>query len=220
MTRSLSICLLLASLLLLPLGCSSQDDSTDKSQNKQSSQQTAPSQQDTVDQAKKKVQETTEAVKEKAQKTAAAAKEKVAETVAATQEKAAEVKEATQKQVAKVQEKATQMVASGKDSLQKGISGLTGGKQQKLVGALLQQPADQGKQIYAQNCSGCHAYGSMGAPKIGTTAAWQKRLEQGQQTLVKQVLNGYGQMPPKGGNASLSEQEVIKAVGYMLRQSQ
>ena len=75
------------------------------------------------------------------------------------------------------------------------------------------------KALYEANCSGCHDAGVGGAPKPGDKSAWQERLSAGMETMVKKSIEGYegtaGVMPPKGGNASLSDEEVRNAVAYM-----
>ena len=80
--------------------------------------------------------------------------------------------------------------------------------------------AADGKAIYGKTCSTCHDAGLAGAPKLGDQAAWQPRIEQGQESLYHSALNGKGIMPPKGGNASLSEEDVKAAVDYMVSQAQ
>jgi cytochrome c5 len=72
-----------------------------------------------------------------------------------------------------------------------------------------------GKSIYEQTCTACHATGAAGAPKAGDKAAWAPRLKTGMNALYNSVLNGKGAMPPKGGNASLSDAEVKAAADYL-----
>lgn len=79
--------------------------------------------------------------------------------------------------------------------------------------------SQSGKEIWEGTCAACHSSGLLGAPKIGDKAAWAPRLAQGLATLEKHALHGYKQMPAKGGNASLSDAEVIKALEYMISQS-
>ena len=66
--------------------------------------------------------------------------------------------------------------------------------------------------------------GVAGAPKIGDAAAWSSRLERGMASLEMNAINGIaseaGVMPPKGGFAHLSDQEVTAAVAYMVEGSQ
>ena len=79
-------------------------------------------------------------------------------------------------------------------------------------------PADP-KAVYAASCSTCHAQSVAGSPKVGDKAAWAPRIKTGTDALVKSVLGGKGIMPPKGGNASLSEADVRATVEYMVSQS-
>jgi cytochrome c5 len=78
---------------------------------------------------------------------------------------------------------------------------------------------ESGEQVYKQTCHVCHATGIAGAPKLGDKAAWEPRAAQGMDTLVKHATNGFKAMPPKGGNMSLTEDELRKAIQYMLGQA-
>ncbi len=76
-----------------------------------------------------------------------------------------------------------------------------------------------GEQVYGQVCKTCHDAGLAGAPKFGDKAAWSARIATGQATLDKHAIAGFqgksGVMPPKGGNADLSDDEVSRAVAFM-----
>lgn len=85
------------------------------------------------------------------------------------------------------------------------------------AGTLGAQAAD-GKTIYGQTCAACHATGLAGAPKLGDKAAWDARLPAGKRALVAAVVKGKGGMPPKAGNASLSDEDIRAALDYMLTQ--
>lgn len=80
-----------------------------------------------------------------------------------------------------------------------------------------------GKKVFGATCSMCHAAGVAGAPKPGDKADWGPRIAQGKDTLYKHALEGFtgakGQMPARGGNAALSDDEVKAAVDYMADQS-
>lgn len=73
-----------------------------------------------------------------------------------------------------------------------------------------------GEGIYGNVCSACHNSGAAGAPIRGEDEAWAERTEQGFATLLDHAINGIGAMPAKGGNASLSDEEVEAAVAYMV----
>jgi cytochrome c5 len=80
--------------------------------------------------------------------------------------------------------------------------------------------AESGKQVYDSTCHVCHGTGVAGAPKFGDHALWKDRIAQGKDTLYTHAINGYqgkvGFMPPKGGNASLSDADIKAAVDYMV----
>ena len=73
-----------------------------------------------------------------------------------------------------------------------------------------------GKHVFDTTCMACHATGAAGAPKYGDKAAWAPRIKTGIATLHSVALKGKGAMPPKGGNASLSDADVQAAVDYMV----
>ncbi len=79
--------------------------------------------------------------------------------------------------------------------------------------------AGNGKAVYDKVCMVCHAQGVAGAPKLGDKAAWAPRMQQGMDTLVQSATKGKGAMPPKGGNASLSDADLRAAVEFMVSQS-
>ena len=76
-----------------------------------------------------------------------------------------------------------------------------------------------GEQIVNEVCQTCHGAGLLNAPKLGDQAAWKPRLAQGEKTLIAHAINGIRSMPPKGGNPSLSDNEVARAVVWMANQS-
>jgi cytochrome c5 len=84
-------------------------------------------------------------------------------------------------------------------------------------------PAAAGKDgatVYTQVCRACHEVGVAGAPKRGNKADWAPRIATGKDTLYTSALKGKGAMIPKGGNPSLSDDEVKGAVDYMVGSAQ
>lgn len=73
-----------------------------------------------------------------------------------------------------------------------------------------------GEEIYGQVCTACHDTGAAGAPKRGDQGAWASRLEQGVETLYTHAIDGFGAMPAKGGNPSLSDDDVKRAVNHLV----
>lgn len=80
-----------------------------------------------------------------------------------------------------------------------------------------------GKKIYGNVCAMCHASGAAGAPKPGDKADWGPRIAQGMDMLHKHAIEGFtgakGVMPARGGSATLSDDDVKAAVGYMVELS-
>ena len=79
--------------------------------------------------------------------------------------------------------------------------------------------ARSGEEVVKSVCATCHQAGVAGAPKIGDKAAWGPRIKEGLKTLVADAIKGKGAMPPKGGNPSLSDDEVARAVVFMANQA-
>ncbi|MFP5409906.1 MAG: c-type cytochrome [Gammaproteobacteria bacterium] len=72
-----------------------------------------------------------------------------------------------------------------------------------------------GKEVYDAVCASCHSSGALGAPKFDSRGDWAGRLGQGYDTLVKHAIEGLRQMPPRGGDDSLSDLEMARAVAYL-----
>lgn len=76
-----------------------------------------------------------------------------------------------------------------------------------------------GSVIYAALCGACHTAGAGGAPKL-EKAAWAARIAQGTDTLNKHAIEGFqgsaGIMPAKGGNPSLTDEQVVATVQWMV----
>jgi cytochrome c5 len=76
-----------------------------------------------------------------------------------------------------------------------------------------------GKEIVDSLCISCHGTGASGAPKIGDKKAWAARAEKGLTGLSKSAMQGIRQMPAHGGNPSLTDTEIERAIAYMVNQS-
>lgn len=76
--------------------------------------------------------------------------------------------------------------------------------------------AADGKAVYEKTCVMCHGTGVANAPKLGDKAAWAPRLGAGKAALVASVKGGKGAMPPKGGNAALTDDDLSAAVDFLL----
>jgi cytochrome c5 len=74
-----------------------------------------------------------------------------------------------------------------------------------------------GQEVYAAQCSACHAAGVAGSPKFGDTAAWAPRIKAGYEALLTSALKGKGAMAAQGGGEH-SDLEIGRAVVYMANQ--
>jgi len=82
--------------------------------------------------------------------------------------------------------------------------------------------ANDYKSVYEQNCSICHGvdgHGIMpGIPDLKENTTWSLKSDN---QLLNLVKNGFQSpdsimaMPPKGGNANLSDQQIISSILYM-----
>lgn len=70
-----------------------------------------------------------------------------------------------------------------------------------------------GKDVVAKVCGACHGTGVLNAPKIGDKAEWNRRGNLA--TLVASAKAGKNAMPPRGGDPSLSDEELKAAVEEM-----
>lgn len=79
-----------------------------------------------------------------------------------------------------------------------------------------------GKTIFGNLCQTCHLNAATGAPVLTDKAAWAPRVAEGLDTLVKHATEGYqgskGVMPAKGGNPSLTNEQVKATVEWMVSQ--
>jgi len=72
-----------------------------------------------------------------------------------------------------------------------------------------------GEEVVKAQCVKCHRTGVNGAPKIGDRDAWIPRLKLGVDYLVRSAIRGHGGMPPRGGQANLTDAELRSAIIYM-----
>jgi len=72
-----------------------------------------------------------------------------------------------------------------------------------------------GEAVFQAVCINCHGAGLLGSPKFSDASAWAPRIAKGYQTLVQHALSGFNAMPARGGNTSLTDDEVARAVAYM-----
>ncbi|WMS86599.1 c-type cytochrome [Pleionea litopenaei] len=77
-----------------------------------------------------------------------------------------------------------------------------------------------GGDVYTANCSACHGAGVGGAPKFGTSAWSDLAAANSIDALLQSVVNGKGIMPPRGGCANCSDDELKDAIQHMIDSAQ
>lgn len=147
--------------------------------------------------AKQETQETAQAVASEVKNEVASAADA---TASAAQEAADKVEAAASKaeEAAKPEEKAEAPAAEAKPA---------------------ESAKVDGKAVFEANCKACHSGLIPGAPAVGKKEDWAPRIKQGKDTLHKHAIEGFQAMPAKGGNGSLSDDEVKAAVDYMANES-
>lgn len=79
-----------------------------------------------------------------------------------------------------------------------------------------------GRQVWLGTCEACHANPMSEAPQAKNPAAWEPRVAKGRDALYAHALGGFTgssgeEMPPRGGNPNLTDDEVKAALEYMLK---
>ena len=104
-------------------------------------------------------------------------------------------------------------------------SSITRSKSGMLLVALLGVPAfafaagtpdRSGKEVVEAVCIVCHGPGTDKAPRIGNTAEWSPHAAQGLQAMTRNAITGIRKMPAHGGQGSLTDLEITRAVTYMV----
>ncbi len=75
-----------------------------------------------------------------------------------------------------------------------------------------------GEEVLAKACNACHQTGVLDAPKNGDGATWTARAGAagGLDGLVASAIKGKNAMPPRGGMADLSDEEIRAAIKLMM----
>jgi cytochrome c5 len=79
--------------------------------------------------------------------------------------------------------------------------------------------ARSGEDIYKAVCGACHEAGVANAPKTGDKAGWAPRIALGLDGLLKSAIAGKNAMPPKGGAADATDDELKRAIAFMANKS-
>ncbi len=69
---------------------------------------------------------------------------------------------------------------------------------------------------WARSCALCHIRGEANAPVVGDSKEWQRRLAQGEETILQRVIYGYKAMPPLGYCMSCEESDFRAMIAFMV----
>jgi cytochrome c5 len=83
---------------------------------------------------------------------------------------------------------------------------------------------EAGRLVWRESCRPCHGSGLAGAPRIGDREAWAPRIAKGLPVLFEHALNGFQgpggtQMPARGGQPDLSDDQIRNAVEFVTSRS-
>lgn len=83
---------------------------------------------------------------------------------------------------------------------------------------------EAGRRVWRETCRPCHGTGLAGAPRIEDRDAWAPRIEKGMDVLLEHALHGYQgpsgtEMPARGGNADLTDEQVAAALAFVVSRS-
>jgi len=83
--------------------------------------------------------------------------------------------------------------------------------------ATVEEPAvADGSAVYGGLCKTCHEAGVAGAPIAGSDQMAARLDEKGLETLLHNAINGLNAMPPRGGNPTLTDEQIKAAIEFML----
>ena len=77
-------------------------------------------------------------------------------------------------------------------------------------------PTQRQLQLLSINCVQCHARPGIGAPLMGNADDWQARQAQGQDVLLKHVVEGLRGMPPLGYCSACDEADFRVLIRLLL----
>ena len=101
------------------------------------------------------------------------------------------------------------------------VAGCSDKQEARVIPFFEEARLQQGRATWMQVCRNCHLMGVAGAPALNDHEDWLLRLEQGRDALVANAITGIRRedgwtMPARGGNRSLGDQDVARAVDFML----
>jgi cytochrome c5 len=81
-------------------------------------------------------------------------------------------------------------------------------------------PTERQMHLLSSNCVQCHARPGIGAPLMGSPADWKERQAQGEEVLLRHVIEGKGGMPPLGYCSACDEEDFRVLIRLILPNTQ
>jgi cytochrome c5 len=69
--------------------------------------------------------------------------------------------------------------------------------------------------LFTNNCVQCHTRPGIGVPQAGDAAAWKERAAQGEDAMLRNVVQGLRGMPPLGYCSACNEQDFRALIRLM-----
>lgn len=100
---------------------------------------------------------------------------------------------------------------------EEGAAALAEVQAEKAAPAADAEAVVDGASVYGGLCKTCHDTGVADAPIPGSEQLAEREAQRGLEGLVQNAINGLNAMPPRGGDMSLSDEQVQAAVEFMLQ---
>ena len=107
-----------------------------------------------------------------------------------------------------------------------GASVAANGTESKAAAPASTNPAEKGKQLFAQTCANCHGMNGQGVPHLGADLQTNKHMAKSTDAQLESLIEhgvpatsplntSHVPMPPKGANPSLNRQDIHDIVLYI-----
>lgn len=76
-----------------------------------------------------------------------------------------------------------------------------------------------GEYVYNTYCFACHNTGAANAPVLSDAEVWNALIKKGEPALLKVSIQGRGAMPRRGSCFDCTDEEIQRALHYMLQEA-
>jgi cytochrome c5 len=84
-----------------------------------------------------------------------------------------------------------------------------------LPGSAQAELTERQERLLASNCLQCHSRDHTGAPLLGVAADWTTRNRQGEDALLRNVIEGVRGMPPSGYCGACDEADLRALIRHL-----